>query len=275
MNPQASDRWGLRTLMTQTLDPAYAAAARSGRASPSQAHALVLTVVLLVGLVLGVAYRQQQQGATDRQSARAALAERIVERSAQVGELGSTLSALRADVAALRAAALGSSEQGPGLLDPLDEQEMHAGLTPVNGPGVTITVTDPKPGPSNDPVGQTPSQDALVTDVDLQRAVNALWASGAEAIAINGERIGPTTAIRQAGGTVLIDFRPTASPYRIDVIGDPASLPAAFATTEPGRRFSTYRTAYGAGYEVRTADELTLPAASEPVQAGDSSPGGG
>ena len=57
--------------------------------------------------------------------------------------------------------------------------------------------------------------------------VNALWAAGAEAISINGQRLGPTTAIRFAGEAVLVDFRPVTNPYEISAIGDPDTLPAS------------------------------------------------
>ncbi|WP_153506295.1 DUF881 domain-containing protein [Cumulibacter manganitolerans] len=270
-----ADRWGLRTLMTQTLDPAYAEAAGSVRRHPGAARAVAAVVLVVAGLIVGVAFRQQQHQATDRQAARAALIARVDARSSQVSAQTAQLAELRKAVAALREKVLGSSEAGAQLLDDLQAQELLAALTSVTGPGITITIADPKPAQSNDPVGhgQTVSQDGLVTDVDLQRAVNALWASGAEAVAINDKRIGPRTAIRQAGGAVLIDFQPTSSPYVIKVVGNPATLPADFAATEPARRFGTYRSAYGAQYDVQTVDKLTLPPAAEPVGSGNESGG--
>lgn len=274
-SPPWADRWGLRTLMTQTLDPAYAAASEAPRPRSRRVGALLVVVLVLAGFTLGVAFRQQQHQATDRQAARAAMIDQIGSRSAEVATLTETATALRDEVAVLRTEALGSTEQGQQLIDALHAQEVAAGLQPVTGPGVRITVSNPPAPASSDPVGQgdTKEPQVTITDVDLQRAVNALWASGAEAISINGERMGPITAIRQAGGTVLIDFQPAASPYVIEVIGDPASLPARFAATEPARRFNTYRSAYGAEYEVQTAEQLTLPAAREPVTAGAATEG--
>lgn len=275
--PHAADRWGLRTLMTRTLDPGYAAARTRGRPARRSASVAVLVVVLLAGLVMGVTVRQQQRQATDRQAANAALIDQIEARQNEVGVLSGEAAALRQQVAALREQVLSATAEGQALLDALADQEMSAGLLPVSGPGVVVTVAGPEPDQSNDPVGhgQTVDQDELVTDADLQAAVNALWASGAEAIALNGHRIGPITAIRQAGGAVLIDFQPTSAPYVIEVIGDPAVVPGTFATTGVARRFSTYRTAFGAQYSVDTAEQLQLPAAGEPVTAGNSTIGGG
>lgn len=275
MSTPDADRWGLRTLMTQTLDPAYAEAARLGRSPGRAGRALAVVVLVLAGIVVGVAFRQQQHQATDRQATRAALIEKISDRAAQVDTLGAQLDTLRAEVAALRQKALGSSSEGAALLDELEQHELLAGLSPVAGPGMTITLAEPKHEEGNDPVGhgQTVDVEAVVTDRDLQEAVNALWSSGAEAIAVNGERIGTTTAIRQAGGAILIDFQPTASPYVIEVVGDPGTLPADFAQTEPARRFSTYRSAYGAQYHIETEERLELPAATEPVTTDDATGG--
>lgn len=275
--PEAADRWGLRTLMTRTLDPGYAIAAAARKPRSRSSTIAMVVVLLLAGLVVGVTARQQQRQATERQATNAVLIERIETRQSEVDSLGAEAVALREEVAALREEALSSTLEGQSLLDALAEQELAAGLSAVTGPGITITLADPEPAEPNDPLGhgQTVDQEGLVSDTDLQEAVNALWASGAEAIAINGARIGPITAIRQAGGAVLIDFQPTAAPYVIEVIGDPASLPGQFATTSAARRFSTYRTAFGAEYSVHTADELNLPAAAEPVTSGDTSIGGG
>ena len=275
--PEAADRWGLRTLMTRTLDPSYAMAAAAARTPKRSSGVIVLVVVLVAGVVMGVAIRQQQHQATDRQAANAALIDQIEARQGEVDSLSTEAATLRQQVAALRDAALSTTTEGQTLLDALTAQEMAAGLVAVSGPGITITIADPAPVESNDPVGhgQTVDAEGLVTDTDLQEAVNALWSSGAEAIAINGARIGPITAIRQAGGAVLIDFQPTSPPYVIDVIGNPATLPGTFATTSAARRFSTYRTAFGAEYSVQTAETLNVPSAGEPVTAGNTTVGGG
>ncbi|WP_134325089.1 DUF881 domain-containing protein [Cumulibacter soli] len=275
--PDAADRWGLRTLMTRTLDPGYALAATGPRSWRRSGGVLTLVVVLIAGVLMGMTVRQHQRQGTDRQAANAALIERIEARQGEVGLLSAEAIELRAEVAELRQAALGTTESGQQLLDTLTKHEMAAGQLAVTGPGIEIVLDEPQPVQGNDPVGhgQTVEQDGVIKDTDLQAAVNALWASGAEAIAINGSRIGPITAIRQAGGAVLIDFQPTSTPYVIEVIGDPGTLPGAFATTSAARRFSTYRTAFGAQYEVHTADELNLPAAADPITAGSSGTQGG
>ena len=82
-------------------------------------------------------------------------------------------------------------------------------------------------------------------DRDLQIIVNGLWAAGAEAIAINGERLTTLSAIRSAGQAILVDFRPLVPPYVVEAIGDPAHLQAGFATDMAGAYVQSLRDNYG------------------------------
>ena len=87
----------------------------------------------------------------------------------------------------------------------------------MSGPGLTITVTDPGVGPDLSDVSKqrVAGRPQVILDRDLQLVVNSLWAGGAEAIAVGGVRIGPDVTIRQAGGAILVDNQPIASPYTI------------------------------------------------------------
>ena len=73
-----------------------------------------------------------------------------------------------------------------------------------------------------------PGSRQVILDRDLQLVVNSLWASGAEAIAVGGVRIGPNVTIRQAGGAILVDNQPISSPYAIVAIGPPHGMQDAF-----------------------------------------------
>ena len=102
-------------------------------------------------------------------------------------------------------------------------------------------------------------------DGDLQLVVNALWAAGAEAISINGQRLGPTTAIRFAGEAVLVDFRPVTNPYEISAIGDPDTLARQVPRQPRGESASpSVSKTFGLRFDFARKDELTLPAASIP-----------
>ncbi|MBN1170858.1 MAG: DUF881 domain-containing protein, partial [Micromonosporaceae bacterium] len=116
-----------------------------------------------------------------------------------------------------------------------------------------------------DPVTGQAADDnpGLVLDRDLQEVVNTLWQVGAEAIAINGQRLTSVSTIRAAGGVVLVDFKPITSPYRVSAIGS-SDLASAFEGSRTATRFRSYRQTYRMGFSVRSNSRLTLPAASEP-----------
>lgn len=263
--------WGLSDLMSKTLEPAYyeTAARRDVTGRPGdggKSTVLLLVGLMLAGLIVAVAYQETSRTTPDRVRAREALIEQIDESRNRVGELVTTSSALRAEVTTLQEDALGTSVEGQELLDQVAALEAATAQQPVTGPGIVLVVGNPAPSTGSDPVGggAGTAGEALITDRDLARAVNALWQAGAEAISINGHRLGPTTPIRQAGGAILVDFLPVSSPYTIQAIGPVASLGADFASTAIGRRFATYRTAYEATFSIENAQGLTLEAGTEP-----------
>ena len=112
--------------------------------------------------------------------------------------------------------------------------------------------------------GDSGAGPARVIYSDLQKVANELWAAGAEAIAINGQRLTATSTIRSAGEAILVDFRPVTSPY--EVVGDRAEVVAGPVRRQPVgvSDASGWPGDTGLSFEVRRADDLTLPAAPEP-----------
>jgi uncharacterized protein YlxW (UPF0749 family) len=94
--------------------------------------------------------------------------------------------------------------------------------------------------------------------------VNALWAAGAEAISINGQRLGPTSAIRFAGEAVLVDFRPVTNPYEVRAIGDPETLSSGFLASPEVAALALIEESFGLRFDFSREEELSLPAASTP-----------
>jgi uncharacterized protein YlxW (UPF0749 family) len=96
----------------------------------------------------------------------------------------------------------------------------------------------------------------------VQAVVNALWAAGARAIAVNGERVSQLTAIRSAGSAILVDFTPLSPPYVIDALGSPVGLETAFGASRTAATYRTYAAVYGLQFSYRRAAHLSLPGAS-------------
>ena len=95
--------------------------------------------------------------------------------------------------------------------------QISSGLSSVKGEGIEITIND---AAKTDSLESTDIDLARVYDSDLQLLVNALWASGAESIAINKTRLTSTSAIRSAGDAILVNYRPLLPPFVISAIGD-------------------------------------------------------
>ncbi len=114
------------------------------------------------------------------------------------------------------------------IAKPLAEQlasfQVALGLTAVAGPGVILTVDD-----STLRLEDKSSQEALflVHDFDLLQISNELWAAGAEAISINGQRLVGGTAIRCVGPTTQVNGVPVSAPYHFIALGDASTLASA------------------------------------------------
>ncbi len=117
--------------------------------------------------------------------------------------------------------------QGRAKLEALTQELEHlrllAGLTAVTGPGVVVEMDD-------SPLSLRPGDDpntVILHYTDLQGVVNELWANGAEAVTINGERVVVSTGLTCVGTTILCNAKRIAPPYRIVAIGDPSTMLAS------------------------------------------------
>jgi uncharacterized protein YlxW (UPF0749 family) len=259
----------LRSLLSDHLDPGYAAAAAErrdgGRPRGRVAGwAWQVLAALAIATVFAFAVAQAQSTAPGVRDAQQALAGSV--RSAEVAADAVTdrRNAIADDVDAERRSRLEGDERGQQLLGGLDEANFAAAATPVSGPGLTVTVTDPGVSKDLSDVSKERVEGSrqVILDRDLQLVVNSLWTSGAEAISVGGVRIGPNVTIRQAGGGILVDNQPISSPYAIHAVGPPHAMQDVFDRSPGLQRLRLLETSYGVGVTVSSSDDLTLPAGS-------------
>jgi uncharacterized protein YlxW (UPF0749 family) len=270
----------LDQVLAETLDPAYARAATAraaeraaapapdpGAARPSwllrhRGQLLVALTLLLAGLLASVTYREAAVGAQGREQTREALRDDIRQETEVTDDLVAQLEDLTAQVGRTRDQALTATASGQRVLARLATLEQGAAVVPVSGPGLRVTLDDAPPPADSDPVGGTSTENTagLVQDADVQLAVNGLWAAGAEAISINGQRLGATTAIRQAGGAILVNFRPVTPPYDVEAIGDSAGLARAFLASPEADTLANLTLDYGLVFDFARVGDLDLPA---------------
>ena len=175
--------------------------------------------------------------------------------------------ALRAEIEEAEARVREFQEQDEGsrtaqerLNADLAAARLVAGLTPVRGPGVVIEIADSlQPVPAD---GRKANYLVLVDDV--RDIVTALWASGAEAIAIGGgggpaERLVATTSIYGVGASILVNTAFLSPPFRIEAIGPDGLLDRFLGHPAYLTRVSERIEAYGLQFAYEARDELTLP----------------
>ena len=250
------------------LDPSYAEAAarrRYGGARPRLSLSRRLLVgVLLVGLGTGVAAAQTRQRADEIGASRRALLDDVRDRTIETDRLAAEAASLRSSVSRTRAQARGADARGQEAAAQVAALELASGTVAVEGPGVQVTLDDAAGAGSDSSDRGGQAGDGRVFDRDIQDVVNALWAAGAEAISVNDQRLTSQTAIRSAGEAVLVDLRPLSPPYQLRAIGDVDTLEPRFVDSPTARRFQTWTSLYGIGFQVRRADRLRLPAAGSP-----------
>lgn len=263
----------LRALLSEHLDPGYAAAAskrerreRSGEPQSRRTRAIgwmwQALAATLVATVFAAAVAQARSVAPGVRSAQQLLATNVRLTQESATRLAQQRNALSGKVDQVQRLALADDAEGQRLLNRLDGLSLAAASAAVVGPGLTVTVTDPGVGPNLSDASKQRLNGSrqIILDRDLQLVVNSLWASGAEAISVGGARIGPNVTIRQAGGAILVDNNPTTSPYTILAIGPPHSMRDVFDNSPGLRRLRLLETSYGVGVSVKVGDGLVLPA---------------
>jgi uncharacterized protein YlxW (UPF0749 family) len=225
------------------------------RGSPVSSAVVTAVVIAVFGVLVATAAVQTSQDAASASVGRDALIGRVQDERAG-------LAALQQDIADLQdgnieleddvtRVALEGQEQATRLL----RLQEATGFVAVTGPGVEVVV--------NDAPGGDLSQ--LVRDEDLAMLVDGLWRAGAEAIAINNQRITVLTAIRNVGPAIRVNSRPVNPPYVVSAIGDVDTLQANLLDTTHGQRFFDLAENIGFAYSMQNEEALSLPAARPPT----------
>ena len=182
------------------------------------------------------------------------------ERAARIDERRDDAKSLRSDIDRLSSSVSGADLDE--LLDKVRDLEPATGLTAVEGPGIRVSLTDaPRTGddPDIDP------NLLVVHQQDIQAYVNALWAGGAEAISLQGQRLMATTGIKCVGNTVVLDGVPYSPPYVIEAIGDVSGMNAAMNRSPETVTYAEYSRTYDLGLKVEQLARVRVKAYANPV----------
>ncbi|MGE7435020.1 MULTISPECIES: DUF881 domain-containing protein [Kitasatospora] len=219
-------------------------------------RALTCTVFALAGLLFYISAETAHGTDLRTDNSLLRMSDVIRQRSTQNQQLQAQLTDLqhRADV-------LAKQQAGPSDTGRLDPLRGAAGLEPLKGPGLVVTLNDAPP----DATARIPGvpepgvNDLVIHQQDIQAVVNALWRGGAEGVQVMDQRLIATSAVRCVGNTLLLQGRVYSPPYVIRAVGRTDALRAAVNADPAIGNYLKYVAAYGLGWKVQESTGLTLP----------------
>ncbi len=219
------------------------------------AHSLVLLLpAVLFGLLVSVQWRTQSERneLTARYNTPLLDAAKTLQREQDT--LKMQLAGLRAELDQIQNNASTQSGAAKDLQARIDDLKMVAGLNERTGDGVLITLDDAR--------GAAAAKDiekSICHNTDLTDIVNQAWRGGAEAIAINDERIVGSSSIYCVGSTIMVNGTLMSPPFSVVVIGPQNELLATYDDPTQLRDIKQRRDIYGLGFRVSRATSLRLP----------------
>lgn len=244
-------------LVNRPMDPLFS----DSRLVPHSTSAVSVWTTRVIVFVICVAVGffgclfVQQLHTDPRREVRLSLASDLESQTARFDELTGQINDLRSQV----------DEQSRNLANVYQSEtqtqdDMANGVLPVEGEGITLTLANPIAADESTSGASSGEQIRVVTDADLQQWVSLLWQSGAEAISINGYRLGVQTSIRTAGQTILIGVNSIESPYVIEAIGDRGALASAVSSNSQPALYESYAES-GIHPQVSESNSIRLEAA--------------
>ena len=251
----------LTRITEQSLDEDYRTVARRkegaapGTRSADRPRLTAALVVAGFGVLVTTAAVQTSANADITDASRETLVSRINTERAQVEDQQQRIADLQDETIGLEDRLDTIIEEQGAAQVRLRRLEVATGYVAVRGEGVRITVNDP-PNPAD--------TTELVRDEDLAWLVNGLWQAGAEAIAINDQRINALGAIRNVGPAVRVNSLPVNPPYVVQAIGDVLTLQADLLDTTHGQQFFDLADRLGFVVNMQNDSELQLPSSRGP-----------
>lgn len=148
----------------------------------------------------------------------------------------------------------------------LEAMRAEAGLSPVTGRALQVTLDDAPIPDTDDPLWQTVTpDDVLVHQSDVEAVINALWRGGAQAIQVMDQRLVDTSSVQCVGNTLLLQGRVYSPPYVITAIGPMKDMRSSLWRDPSVREYRLWAEALGLGYELERIPELTIPAYEGPI----------
>lgn len=226
---------------------------------PSGWAVLVPVVALAAGLLFATSERTAQ-GTDLRGGEVIELSGLIDQRDTAIARQQEELAGVQRQVQQLTEQAAGrdgavASAQAAG-----DAGALSAGLVGLTGPGVEITLNDAPTRPDGTLPADARPDDLVIHQSDVQAVVNAVWAAGADGVAIMNERLVATSAVRCVGNVLLLQGRTYSPPFVITAIAPGSAVRAQLAASPQVQILKQAAEAFGLTFTVRDRSSVALPA---------------
>ncbi|MGY1807574.1 DUF881 domain-containing protein [Blastococcus sp. SYSU D00669] len=226
---------------------------------PSAWSALVPVVALAAGLLFATSGRTAQ-GTDLRAGEVTELSELIVQRGQAIESQQAQLTELQREAERLTDLAASRDGDVAAVQEAGEAGELSAALVPLTGPGIEIVLDDAPPRSDGTlPVNARPD-DLVIHQSDVQAVVNAVWAAGADGVAIMDLRLIATSAVRCVGNVLLLQGRTYSPPFVITAIADADAVRAQLAASPQVAVLQQAVQAFGLSFTVRERPQVELPA---------------
>ena len=230
----------------------------------------VPVVCVAAGLLLGATH-SVSGGDEIRRSDAPRLVDLVREAQQSVDRLTSERDAMDTQVDNHHGGSPGADLALTAITERADALAGQAGLAPLRGPGLVVTLTDAQ----RDAEGRFPRDaspdDLVVHQQDIQAVLTALWSAGAEGIQMQDQRIIATSAPRCVGNTLLLNGRTYSPPYVISAVGDAEAMQEALSAAPLVTLYKRYAARFGLGYTDEVRD-VELVGYQQPVRMSFASP---
>jgi uncharacterized protein YlxW (UPF0749 family) len=220
-------------------------------------HAFAL---LIPAVLFGFLVTSQWQGQQGRSSIavryNAPLTDAAFALQKEQNDLKAQLTDLRAQLDQIQSNASTQSGAASELEKQLGALKAQAGLSPVTGDGVMVQLDDSHTVAP----GATSLDQAICHSTDLTDILNTAWRGGAQAIAVNAQRVVSSTSVYCVGSTIMVNGTLLSPPFNIAVIGPQNSVLGAFDDPSQLRDIKARRDVQGLGFRVTRANAINVPA---------------
>jgi len=227
-----------------------------GHSSQSRrVNVAILLASVILGVMLTAQFRSTAARLPAREQSRLATTDTVRRLETEQRLLKERIAELRLAVAAYQRTA------EPVVSAPIadvEQQRLRAGLIAMRGPGLVVVLDDSSKAVS-------PGEDAnnyIIHDYELRDVISLLWLAGAEAIAVNNERLVNVSSVYCVGSTILVNDTRLSPPYEVRAIGDPAALEQAIQNPRNLVKLRSRVKTYGIELRVAPQKETTIPAYS-------------